>query len=1388
MRGHKATAAAALLIMVIVNSGCTGGGHIDASQEHLVNYASYMDAPGVTAAEIDAIENLKKENRTLLYGVPVSTEAFFDGNGEIRGFAGLFCDWLSGLFGMEFKPVNYEFSDLLDALESGAVDFAGGLAPTERRKDIYHMTDALIERNLVVYRLKDSEPLSDIKKTRKLNLVFLKGSATTDLALSLLEPDSYVATFVQRNSDARDLIESGAMDGFIHQNTTDILFNDINLVSEDFLPPAFIPVCLAARYDIYAPVISVVQKTLENGQLRYLAGLYKRSQLEYMGYKLLSRLSEPEIGYIRSNPEVRIASGYSDYPISFYNEHEKQWQGIAVDVLSGITELTGLRFTFVNAEGAGQGDIQENLKGGQAEMASGFISIRSSDDARRFLWTETAILSDKPALISSADRGRLELNELLYLKVGLIRGTVYSRIYRQFFPHHANTIEYDDMGAICRALTKGEVDMVFLGESGFRNISNYMETAGYKINTVYDYPVEYAFGFNSDEGTSRSIVDKAMSIIDVEAIADEWMSKTFDYRAKVAEARLPWVAGVSLLSLCLAGLAVVMIIRRGKEDKHERTMILLNAMPLSCHLWTRDLRIFECNDANIRLFNVKDKQEFIDNFFAFSPEFQPDGVSSARKAHENLRAAFEEGKRVFEYAHQTLDGSLIPTEVTLVRVAYQDDFAVAAYIRDLREEKRMIQDLLDLQEKLKEENIKTLEQAVAAEQANHAKSSFLANMSHEMRTPLNAVIGLTSLSLENDSLDEETRAHLEKIHNSGSTLLSIVNDVLDISKIEAGKLDLVETEYDSPSLINDTLTQNVLRIGDKPIEFILDIREDLYARLYGDELRLKQIMNNLLSNAIKYTQAGKVELSVESARDGDSVSLTIKVSDTGRGIKPEDMERLFNDYYQVDTRANREIEGTGLGLSITRRLAEMMNGSLTAESGYGEGSVFTARVKQKYISDDAIGPKVVESLKRFRYSDEKRNDYISFKRIKLPYARVLVVDDNLTNLDVAKGLMKPYEMRVDCVTAGPEAIEAISSGLYHGKKAKYDAIFMDHMMPGMDGLETTARIREIDTDYARNIPIIALTANAVAKNENTFLDSGFQDFLLKPIDLARLDEVIKRWVRDKSKGAAEQTDDGRDRIYDIDGIGGIGEVGGTGGTGGTGGIGGIGGIGEVGRTGRARATGGVSGKRGTSGVSGTRGTRGTRGTKRAGRMISGLDIGAGIERVGDEETYFHILKSYITNTRPLLDALRDISEDNLQEYEIIVHGIKSSSRGVCAADAGDMAEKLEGAAREGDIEYIQKHTGRFVESIRKLITEAGDFLREIDEKNPKPVKDKIDAETLERLSAACADFDIDAVDELISKIDAFRYESDNKLADWLRENARLTNLKEIAERLTVIRV
>ncbi|MCL2009176.1 MAG: ATP-binding protein [Synergistaceae bacterium] len=607
------------------------------------------------------------------------------------------------------------------------------------------------------------------------------------------------------------------------------------------------------------------------------------------------------------------------------------------------------------------------------------------------------------------------------------------------------------------------------------------------------------------------------------------------------------------------------------------------------------------------------------------------------------------------------------------------------------------------------------------EAASQAKSTFLAQMSHEIRTPLNAIIGLSEVELRS-SLRSDTRDNVEKIHRSGNILLNIINDILDISKIESGKFEIFQDRYDFPSMISDTINLNIVRIGSKPIMFELHIDEDIPVQLYGDELRIKQILNNILSNAFKYTEEGKVGLRISCIRMGHEVMLRYEISDTGRGLKKESLDNLFSEYQQFDAQANRKIEGTGLGLSICKKLLDLMGGTIRAESEYGKGSKFTVRLVQSILDPTPIGAETAQTLMTFRVSDSRR-DHVEY--VPIPGGKVLIVDDVHTNLDVAKGLMAPYGLTIHLASSGQQAIDIIKE-----EKTIYDAVFMDHMMPEIDGIEAVRIIREeIGTEYAKTVPIVALTANALVGSDKMFLEKGFQAFLAKPIDAFKLDEVMNEWVRKGRVGNAPQLETG---VLDSPA--------------------------NIGETGRAVTE----------------------------CFIEGVDLTAGISRFGGEDAYLQIIRSYVTHTPALLEKVRTVSADTLADYAITVHGIKGSSYGMCANAVGKMAENLEEAAKKGDIETVKSGAGAFVTAVESLISKLSAL--EYTARGPASdvcaeLKAAPDGAVLDKFLKYSTRYDLVGMEEAMSELEQYEYETQADLIAWLREQLDGLEYDIIRERL-----
>ncbi|MDR2571460.1 MAG: transporter substrate-binding domain-containing protein [Oscillospiraceae bacterium] len=1464
---QRSVAVLLLCAVVLGITGCTTKAENPPPETEIIK--TYHEIPDITESEIAAIEALKASRQSFIFGKIISTEGFILPSGVYAGFSPKLCRLLSDLFEIPFKLEFHEWDTLKDGLDNGSIDFTSEFGITSQRQTRYIMTDPIAQRtvSILTYGDKRIETPYDLNGL-KIG-IFVEDTAIRDIVIRAYPGIEFEVVPILSQADDADMLRRGEVDAVIgksagltykYDKTEDLT------LTHGMLPLAYTHVALTAANNELEPIISVMNKYIEAKGINILYEIYREGNEEYIRNVIYNAFSDEEKAYINNlTKSVPIVLGTDTYPVSFYNTNEGEFQGIAIDILTEISRLTGIKFEPINEADATWGDILEMLRSGEAALISDLII--TEERREYFIWHETPFFSTPYAFFSKIDFQNVELFQIRQATVGVVGWCATRELFEQWFPNNPNVKHFDSQDDALDALENDEIDLFFnLGYILYYQ-QNYRERPGYKANFTFPVFNDTFFGLNKNEVILSSIIDKAIVHIDTDSISNEWTSRSFDYSRILAEEQSRYanqrtlIVSISATILILLMIFVVLLLLRNnksrkivmeaEKEENERFRIMIDTNPLCCKIWNSDYKIIDCNKAAMDLCGFKTKEEYLTSFYSLDPEFQPDGTRSTTKRNEYLKRAFKSNENFsFEWLHVLPDGSFMPAEITLARVNYGDGYVVAGYTRDLREQRRMIKELVsaheindmqltklnltiaatqialwdmyvlkydpvnpknriiysdefrnmlgysdendfpnilgswsdklhpedkersvnafaahmldktgntpfDVEYRLKKKTgeyayfhaygetvrdnegnpifvagalvdvteekniiINTERLRREAEEANKAKSVFLAKMSHEIRTPLNAVIGLSDLVLQSKEWNDENHYRLESINNAGATLLSTVNDILDISKIESGKFELVPTVYEIHSTINDAVAQSILQRGEKPIEFMTNISEDLPAQLYGDELRIKQILNNFLSNAFKYTVEGTVELIVNCTRDGETIWLTFIIRDTGIGIKQEEINSLFSDYVQVDVSANRKIEGTGLGLSIAKKLIELMNGNVTVESEYGKGSVFAVKLLQKFISDDVPGQKAINKTDSSKYSESKQLGEL--KQITLPYARVLIVDDVITNLDVTEGLMKPYGMTVDRVTSGQEAIDAMLDDTI-----QYNAVFMDYMMPEMDGIEATQRIREIGTDYTKNIPIIALTANAIVGSKEMFLESGFQSFISKPIEIAHLDAVIREWVWDEEKD--KLTGDETEAPAQAD----------------------------------------------------------EKNWQALHKGVPGINIEKGISRFdGDKDAYLYILRSYAKNTLPLLESTKKVDLGRLKNYATVMHGIKGSSGSICAEDIADLAKALENAAYAGDFEYVSAHNKNFAVTARKLIEDISKMLSEYDADNLKPKKDKPDADTLKRLRQACINYEMSGVYAALEELEAFEYDLDGELIFWLRENVEQINFDEIVEKLS----
>ena len=539
-------------------------------------------------------------------------------------------------------------------------------------------------------------------------------------------------------------------------------------------------------------------------------------------------------------------------------------------------------------------------------------------------------------------------------------------------------------------------------------------------------------------------------------------------------------------------------------------------------------------------------------------------------------------------------------------------------------------------EKAKEEAERAKE---IAQQANRAKSDFLANMSHEIRTPINAVLGMDEMILR-ESTNPQILEYASDIKQAGSMLLSLINDILDFSKIASGKMDIIPVDYDLGILLGDTIDMIRSRAEEKKLQLELKIESTTPVHLHGDEVRLRQIITNILTNAVKYTPEGKVTLTVSGKKvSEEAVQLYISVKDTGIGIKEEDMGRLFDSFQRVDESRNRNIEGTGLGLSITMRLLDLMGSRQKEKSTYGEGSDFYFYLEQKQRDDEVIG----EDIQKY-YENEKGKISISTEQFYAPDAKILVVDDNEMNLKVFLGLLKNYGMQIDTAMSGKECLARMEKNAYH-------MIFMDHLMPEMDGVETLRRIRELKTNKSKDAVIIILTANAVLGAREMFLQEGFADYLSKPIIAEKLEKMIQKYlpaelllkndVEQKVENPVESSDyvksaQSENRLVDW----------------------------------------------------------------KKGKALC----------MEDEEFYREMLQTFL-DSHSDMQLRRYYEESDFENYRIKIHAMKSNLANIGAVSVSEMAKQLELALKnDNHVSYVQENHDEFMAVYEKVVSEVKTYM------------------------------------------------------------------------------
>ncbi|MBR6013003.1 MAG: response regulator [Selenomonadaceae bacterium] len=604
------------------------------------------------------------------------------------------------------------------------------------------------------------------------------------------------------------------------------------------------------------------------------------------------------------------------------------------------------------------------------------------------------------------------------------------------------------------------------------------------------------------------------------------------------------------------------------------------------------------------------------------------------------------------------------------------------------------------------------EKSLALE-ASQIKSEFLSNMSHEIRTPINAILGMDEMILR-ETKEPNTLEYAENLRHAGVSLLGIINDILDFSKIEAGKMEIIPVEYHLSSILNDVVNMIKPRAEKKNLKLIVEADENLPSVLFGDEIRIKQIITNILTNAVKYTENGSVTLKIGFENSAENVILLkVSIIDTGIGIKKEDIAKLFNAFERIEEKRNRTIEGTGLGMNITQQLLHLMNSQLEVSSVYGKGSTFSFEILQNVINAEPLGDFNVAFKNSFLQRKKYQEKFIA------PDAKILVVDDTVMNLTVIKGLLKQTKIQIDTAASGFECLKLV-------QEKKYNLIFLDHRMPGMDGIETLAEIKKLPTKKNSDTPIISLTANAISGSREKYIAAGFQDYLTKPINSSALESLLIKYLPPELVKISD--DESTEEISESE-----------------------------------------------------------KNLPEFLLNVEGLDTTAGIQNCDGAEFYIEVLKVFVQSIKSGSEEIQNYFDvGDWKNYTTKVHALKSTAKIIGATELSERAKRLEDAGNSGYIDEIREGTPALLQLYQSYLEKLSPFMENVEDSNSnsnKPlISDEELAEAYETIKEISASFDYDSLQFVLNSLEDYRLpENETEKFKALKESAAKLDWEKITE-------
>lgn len=1089
----------------------------------------YTNIPGITQAEIDALETLKKERQTLSFGMALTTEAFYGHKGKPDGFVRLMAEHLEGLLGMPVQPKVQEWDALINDLHSHRLDLTGELSPTPERQQQYLMTSPFFNRIFKIFTNRNNQPLSAIAKERPLQTGFLKGATGYDIVKNSWHV-AFVPHLVESEAEALEGLEKGTLDAYIDEGSVEAAFQHSPVIqAQEYYPLRYSPLAITTANPQLKPIIDVLQRYLHAGGLMEIAALHKAGDELYMANRLENLLTNEEKIYIKQHntPETAVLVGaeYENYPISFYNPKEQKFQGIAIDVLEHISRLSGMQLSIANKPNVRWTELLQQLEKGEISLVTELIPSEERKD--RFLWSSHPYNSDFFALISRADFPDLDINDIRHTRVGLLQDTAAAELFYDWFPDNDSIVVFQDSPEAYAALEQGDIDLLMLTEAALLSFTNYLEKPGFKANIVFHYPSYSSFGLHKDEAILRSILDKAMLLVETDTIAEHWKRKVFDYNSKMIKDTLPYIVGALVLLGLGLGTVATLLAKNRRLNRNleaiveERTSQLVQAnRAKSDFLSIMSHEIRTPMNAIMGMAQIAEKTKEISKLRYCLNSIKTSSTHLLGLLNDILdMSKIEAGKLELHNAPVYLENVFVALCTMFAPKAEEKGQTLlveptramcSTYITDELRLSQVLTNLVGNAIKFTPEG-GTITLSVQQVEASGTNTALVFAVK-------DSGIGLTQVQISR-LFSAFTQADSSIASRFGGTGLGLAISKSIVNKMGGhigvhsqpgqGATFFFEVPLQAvaqaslPEVCPGTHTGQPLCIQENKPACMQpgNTAACLFLRHKPETVHLVLVSQDAALQAMFGRIATMLGFSHSTANSAQEVS-TLLLGNTAQTKTPA-ITAVFlhacKGPQSLLTVQQAHAEVAGLPCALV---------SPSSQWTYWENEASAMGISH-FLALPLLPSSLLSCLSALLPAEQTEQQAANLPVSALAGLRLLLVEDLEINREIFITLMEPSGIHITTAENGQEALNIFSLN-----QDAFDIIVMDVQMPVMNGYEATRAIRALGTPAAQRIPIIAMTANAFTEDVQACLESGMNDHAMKPIDtkliLAKIQALVHK--------------------------------------------------------------------------------------------------------------------------------------------------------------------------------------------------------------------------------------------------------------------------------------